>query len=146
MGDKAMEKDDKAIVRGMVRVAMYHGLPKNEWMAQVVPGVEDRLGTPLSEKVVDQIHEAFRNEWPPEMAIDEVCFQGHRKLIEELAENIGIAAGDITGDEKYLPIAKEYLKQFQAAHQRDPVDSLELETFFLARQQGEHLKAADKTT
>jgi hypothetical protein len=68
------EHDDKAILRGMARVALYHNLPKNEWMAKVVPGVEERLGTPLSEEVIDQIHQAFKDEMPPEMAIEEICF------------------------------------------------------------------------
>jgi hypothetical protein len=130
----------KAIVRGMVRVAMYHGLPKNEWMATVVPGVEEWLEPPLTEKVIDQIHQAFKDGMPPEMAIEEICLpQGRPKLVKELAENLAIYASDID-DEKYLPAAKECLTQFRAAHQRDPVDCLELETFFLARQQGEHLK------
>ena len=41
---------------------------------KVVPGVEERLGTPLSEEVIDQIHQAFKDEMPPEMAIEEICF------------------------------------------------------------------------
>jgi hypothetical protein len=45
-----MTNDEKAIMRGMVRVAMYHGLPKNEWMARVVPKIEERLGVPLNEE------------------------------------------------------------------------------------------------
>jgi hypothetical protein len=69
-----MTEDDKAIARGMARVALHHGLTKDEWLAKVVPGVEEHLGTPLSEDVLDQIHEAFAEEMPPGMAIEEICF------------------------------------------------------------------------
>jgi hypothetical protein len=65
---------DEAVIRGMARVAMYHKLPKNEWMAKVVPGVEEHLGVPLSTGIVDQIHQCFNDEMPPEMAIEEICF------------------------------------------------------------------------
>jgi len=67
-------EDDKAIIRGMVRVALHHGLSKSDWMAKVVPGVEEHFGTPLSEEIIDQIHQAYKDEWPPEMAIEEICF------------------------------------------------------------------------
>ena len=133
------DEEEKAVLRGMARVALYHRLPKNEWMAKVVPGVEERLDPPLSEEVIDRIHQAFKEEMPPEMAIDEVTINDCPLLIEQLAEGMAIQAGAMD-DTKYLPAAKEFLKQFRAAHRRDPVDYLELETFALQRQQGEHLK------
>ena len=74
-----MTKDEQAILRGMVRVALYHNLSKNEWMAKVVPGVEELLGVPLSEEVVDRIHQAFKDEWPPEMAIEEIAQEASNK-------------------------------------------------------------------
>jgi|RhiMetdeSRZDD1v2_1073273.scaffolds.fasta_scaffold3004234_2 hypothetical protein len=83
----------------------------------------------------------------PEVEQDEDEDEGGRsKLIHLLAENLSIYAGDPTGDEKYLPAAKECLKQFRAAHQRDPIEYMELETFFLERQQGGHLKAVKSAT
>jgi len=74
-----MTKDEQAILRGMVRVALYHNLSKNDWMAKVVPGVEELLGVPLSEEVVDRIHQAFKDEWPPEMAIEEIAQEASNK-------------------------------------------------------------------
>jgi len=79
-----MTKDEQAILRGMVRVALYHNLSKNEWMAKVVPGVEELLGVPLSEEVVDRIHQAFKDEWPPEMAIEEIAQEASNKEAQQI--------------------------------------------------------------
>ena len=76
-----MTKDEQAILRGMVRVALYHNLPKSDWMATVVPGVEELLGAPLSEETVDYIHQAFIDECPPEMAIEEICVLHQARII-----------------------------------------------------------------
>lgn len=133
-GGTKMTNDDDAVIRGMVRVALYHRLPKNDWMAKVVPGVEKHLGAPLSEEVVDQIHEAFGEEMPPEMAIAEICFPDNRPLVEVLAENLSIYANDPSGD--YLSQAKEMLEQFRAARGREPTEYMEIEEFFHAGKGG----------
>ena len=60
-------------------------------------------------------------------------------LVGELARNLAIYAGS-TNDEAYLPQAREILKQYRAAHGRDPREYIEVEEFFLARQRGHHLR------
>ena len=133
------DEDTKAIMRGMVRVALYHKLPKSEWMAKVVPRVEEHFGEPLSEEVVDQIHQAFKEEMSPEMAIEEVCcFNSSQSVFDELAENLSVYAANPGRD--FHPEAAEVLRQFRAVFGRDPIEYVEIETFFYERQLGKHLK------
>ena len=61
-------------------------------------------------------------------------------LVELLAENLAIYDGSVNDDEAYLAQAREILRQYRAAHGRDPAEYMEVEEFFLSRQQGRHLR------
>ena len=138
-----MREDEKAIVRGMVRVALYHKLPKNEWMAKVVPGVEERYGVPLTEEIVDKIHQAFQVEMPPEMAIEEVwdSINPDRPSIrEQIAEALTIYSGRFNEDEAMLGRADIFLSGFETDRGRPPNDYLEIEEWVAAHPEFGKLK------
>ena len=59
-------------------------------------------------------------------------------MVDEFAERLSIYAGNLEQD--FHREAVEVVNQFRAAHGHDPKDCMELETFFLDRHEGKHLK------